>query len=183
MGMKSGFCVFFLLPIFLAKGQGLSALVVGQDNHLEFTAVVQAEGNAKLDLYFKVKEWMKTDYKKIPGIYSNIEITEDNRSQFKVSAQERILLNIIYRNEAVQEILETTLTIEIREGRYKYSFTNMTFDYKNCRIEDFISDKSIATAQNPSLNIEYKKSTILAIDKMIESLITKLAQVPVNIEW
>jgi len=155
--MKS-FLTLSLLFIFAGSyGQEkLLDILPSKDGIVTYSEVVQVDSSSKIDLYKKAKKWFVTTYKSAKEVIQlddpeNGEII--GKGNFKVSYYSR------------EPFISHTISISVKDGRYKYSITDLTY-----------SDN-----QNEKFSIENfpkswfgKKKLYLKVDEEINAIILSL---------
>ncbi|MBK7212328.1 MAG: DUF4468 domain-containing protein [Bacteroidales bacterium] len=162
--------LFTLITAALVRAQGTApALPIDEDTKLiTYKEVVQQAGT-KLDLFNRAVEWINKNYK------NPADVT-------KVRNPETGLIELIHRIELSYDekgvsrsagIVDYTLRLELKEGRYRYTFTN--FNLKQASrvpIEKWLdkSDKAYIPAwDNYLAQVDaYTKTLIESLKKGME---------------
>lgn len=109
---------------FLALEPGL--IFDPETNRLDFTAVVEMPGINKVELYSRAKQWIVNTFKS-----ANAVIQMDDKAEGVLIGKGRIkeLKNPNASFITLAYNFVFTVKVYLKEGKYKYSFKDITYEY------------------------------------------------------
>jgi hypothetical protein len=136
---------------------------MGENGKFTYTEVIQVPEASKAELYLRAKEWVASHYP------SASNITMDDKEAGKIVVKGNFPISLIGN----KQLIDNTLTLEVKDGRYKYTFTDFTItgssvDHWALERKDLAMKKSIYSSVddkvkgfiesiNEAMNSELKK--------------------------
>lgn len=174
--------IFFIFFINKAFSQQLP--IDSITNKVSFSEVVSIENISKSELYNRAKQWIAITFKSASSVIQ----LDDKESGIIISKG----FSIIYINNGIAGIISQkmyyTLYLHIKDGRYKYNFTDIYYgDSSENACEGIITDKvfMIKGVDKKTLNIwkQYRKETIVTLTELIDNLKKSMYKPIINNEW
>ncbi len=143
------------------------------NGEIEFTEVIETN-LSKTKLYSNAQEWIAKTF----GDYKSVIQFEDNENG-KLIIKGNSNVNYIGRTEFMQtkEMISYTLTIEVKEGKYRYKLDNVFITQSTNVLGSIVHSKPFIPFEH--LNLMEKYSTVLDslqkvdITKMKKKLLTE----------
>lgn len=89
---------------------------INQNGDIEYTDVITADGYSKDDLYIQARSWMAKNFKN-----ANEVIQMDDKEAGRIIGKGVVMLS----NASTFGWINYTLEIQLKDGRYKYSISNV----------------------------------------------------------
>lgn len=129
----------------------------GETGKFKYTEVVPVAGASKNDLYTRAKSWVASNYP------SSANITMDDKEEGKIICKGNFPITLM----GAKQTIDNTFTIEVKEGRYKYTFTDF-----------FITSSSGSVNRWPleRKDLAMKKSIYSSVDGKVKGFIETIAE-------
>ena len=175
--MKPAFTFLFIFCSFFAYSQSL--LPTDESGKVAFIEVVKTDSVGKEVLYENAKKWLLTNN-------FQVQFTpEDSIAGKCVARQSFPVYARGYISKKIHGKINYTLTVAVKENRYRYEFSNFTFDYyKESRTYEMVPTGKHKALEEPqasgwqSLWEQHKKTTQNHVNTMIGSLKTAMIEIP-----
>jgi hypothetical protein len=175
--MKPAFTFFLIFCSVFAYSQ--SVLPTDEKGKVAFIEVVKTDSLGKELLYENAGKWLQA-----------------NNFQLQVSAEDSIAGKWVawqsfpvyargYISKKIHGKINYTLTVAVKENRYRYEFSNFTFDYyKENRNYEMVPTGKHKALEEPqasgwqSLWEQHKKTTLNTVNTLVGSLKTAIIEIP-----
>lgn len=175
--MKTLFICLLFSASLAARAQ--SALPVNETGRVTFTEVVKTDSLKKALLYTNAKKWLSANGFQLTAT------PEDSAAGKLVGSQEFYLYARGYISKKIHGKIAYTATIEVKDNRYRYAFTDFMFAYyKEDRTYNMVptgKEKPLEETKASgwqSLWEQHKKTTQTKINSSINSLKAAMPEVP-----
>jgi hypothetical protein len=175
--MKLSFTFLLIFCGFFTYSQGL--LPTDENGKVAFIEVVKTDSLGKDVLYENARKWL-----------------QDNNFQFQFSPEDSLAGKCVakqsftvyargYISKKIHGKITYTLTVAVKDNRYRYEFSNFNFDYyKESRNYEMVPTGKHKALEEPnasgwqSLWEQHKKTTQSTVNNTIRSLKAAMIEVP-----
>ena len=151
-------------------------LPVNEESLIEYTDVVQVNGATKDELYSRAREWFVTRYNSVEDV---LQMDDKESGKLIGKAFKDIMIGLM--GISVKKKMYYTIGVYFKDGRYKYSVTNIEYQgypdkYNNYNAprrpaEPAIIDQLYKKNGKPrSMNKQCKEGTIKSTNALIADL-------------
>ncbi len=167
--MKKIFLLLIIPSGIFAQGF-TSAPVDTTTGKINFTEVVKEDSLNQEQLYSNAKEWFAKTFNS-----ANDVLQMDDKSSGKLIGKGLSMITIPMGITNVPEKMWFTVIIEVKNGRYRYSFTDITFEspedqtHRKEPAENIITDKAIQEGKT-KLRTKYRDEALRVFNQFIASL-------------
>ena len=155
---------FFFLPI-LMNGQTFP--IDEETKRIKYEEVVQVEGISSKELFDRTVEFFKTEY-----LTDNFKLSDTLNST--ISNDGSLLMQYVVMKYNMENIILYTLTVKIKEGRYKYTIDNFRL---SSATESGSYEQSLMSVYNgPSIGAmkKLKKALDAELNNKVHEITTRL---------
>lgn len=114
----SAFLLLLMTSFYLQGQDKLMDILPLKDGVVTYTNVIQVDGTNKDELYSRAKKWFATMYKS-----ANDVIQLDDKENGEIIGKGNFKISYYARNP----IINHTITISIKDGRFKYVITDLVY--------------------------------------------------------
>jgi hypothetical protein len=175
--MKLAFTLLFIFCSFFTYSQGL--LPTDENGKVAYIEVVKTDSVGKEVLYENARRWLQAN---------NFQMQfspEDSIAGKWVARQSFPVYARGYISKKIHGKINYTLTVAVKDNRYRYEFSNFVFDYyKESRNYQMVPTGKQKALEEPqasgwqSLWEQHKKITQSTVNNMVNSLKGAMIEVP-----
>lgn len=174
--MKGSIFIFLLVVLYSSAFSQKDSIPI-KNGKIEYVGVISVPGKSMADIYLALKQWIAEVHKTSKFVIdlddkdAGIIVVKDNRFLSHEVGQQTKLYNL-YSYQ--------TIKVEIKNGRFKYTFSNLEIEYMykffGFKTNKLSAETFFIQAKTPKKEISADNETLAILDKNMKTLVIELGK-------